>query len=209
MAEGGETVWPCMGTLGDHNGMAVARMCRKAFDGGARWHNRTKTVMVSGEARWKPTGPATQAPSDPNWHTSNRYAWTLDNLWDATNDACMGKVDGAVLTTPQKESAVVFHHDLLNGAGGDPLAWHTGCSVLRGEKVVADPRASLHTPVPRVLTPCFDTNSLSVIATCAYPSLLVSFSGPCRSSRSYLQRRAALVDTSRSTARQARALSHR
>lgn len=120
--QGGHTVWPCMGTT--EAGYDVSRVCSKAYNRGARWHNTTRTVMLDGPPKVKDT---------PTWHNDG-LGGTLDNLWRITNGACLhDNVEGAIRVAPRKGAAVVFHHDLLNGHGGDALAWHTGCFVVNGE----------------------------------------------------------------------------
>ena len=147
---GGQTIFPCANMDGSESDLA--EVCREAFDYGARWFNGKRTV-VEGQVTWKHRRRRNEPPPKTPVHEA------LLKLLHGTSDACKElaqpvivppNTDGnSVLETlrkigplrgePRKGDAIFFWHDNVGASGpgpkvGDPMAWHTGCDVVAGEK---------------------------------------------------------------------------
>lgn len=138
---GGETIWPC--NSHDSSGVSFRQTCETVFNEGVRWHNGQRTVTTQAQ-HWV----GQEGSSDSSTHGIEEQ---LAAMLQRGSDMCAsreeagasasgpredwrgGGVQGGLRVVPRKGSAVLFHHDQLNGKG-DPWAWHTGCEVRAGTK---------------------------------------------------------------------------
>ena len=159
---GGHTVFPCTGAFPaadkaaavDEDGDAktgdgawagagaapqptpVAPLCARVYDAGVRWHNGKRTVTSNfvqwtGREERDEAAGRTKGPEDP------AVAAAMADMLRAGAAACRDELPGALRVRPRRGSAVVFWHDRAGKGAkgdpdGDPMAWHTGCPVLRG-----------------------------------------------------------------------------
>ena len=126
--EGGETIWPCAGAVGERR---AAQHCTKAFDAGTRWFDGQQTVVrgVMGQQR-----AHTAAHASLTELLALTHDGCVDNAaWNASNTTTRPPRSGFVKARAHKGDAVVFWHNTLNGTP-DALAWHTGCRVRQGVK---------------------------------------------------------------------------
>ena len=152
---GGETIFPC------NLNQSTSNLCRRSFNGRARWHNGKRTVVegvihYTGENNNGKKSKVEKEMKKLRDITSDLCAETYTSLKDNNNDdmnteqlaesvsqnveylsSVTKHGQGALKVKPKKGSAIMFWHDNVGFSGlgvGDPLAWHTGCHPYTGTK---------------------------------------------------------------------------